>query len=302
MISIKDVCKKFGGFDALSHITCSIPEGCVYGMIGTNGAGKSTFLRLLTGIYKPDSGEIMYDGEPVFNNPKCKESIVFVPDDLYFLPGANMKRMASFYHNIYTRFDMERFYRLTELFGLNPNKPLSNFSKGMRRQTAIILALSTHASYMFFDETFDGLDPVMRNLVRELISEEVSQNKATAIITSHSLKELEDICGQLSLLHKGGLVFESDVKKLKTSLFKVQMAFPDSETIKRLDTLTVVKKKQSGSVVTLILNGQKEEVIKDLKKFSPMFIDVLPLSLEEVFTYETEMLGYEFTEVLGEEN
>lgn len=302
MITIKDVCKKFGEFDALSHITCSIPEGCVYGMIGTNGAGKSTFLRLLTGIYKPDSGEIMYDDEPVFNNPRCKEKIVFVPDDLYFLLGASMKRMASFYNNIYTNFDMERFYQLAELFGLNPNKPLSNFSKGMRRQAAIILALSTHASYMFFDETFDGLDPVMRNLVKGLISEEVSEKNATAIITSHSLRELEDICGQLSLLHKGGLVFESDVKNLKTSLFKVQMAFSNPDTINHLDALPVIKQKQSGSVVTLILNGQKEEIIENLKKFSPMFIDVLPLSLEEVFTYETEMLGYEFTEVLGEEN
>ena len=227
MIEVKGVTKSFDDFTALDNVTCNIAEGCIYGMVGSNGAGKSTLLRVLSGIYKADKGEAIIDGINVYENTYMKNKLVFVADELFFLAGANMKSMAKFYSSIYDNFDMDRFTELTKTFGLDPSKSISNFSKGMKRQAAIILALSTRAKYMFFDETFDGLDPVMRNLVKKLICGDVAENNATVIVTSHSLRELEDLCDHLSLLHKGGLVLDSDVFELKTSQFKVQVAFKD---------------------------------------------------------------------------
>lgn len=304
MIKTENVVKTFDDFTALNGVTCQIPKGCIYGMVGSNGAGKSTFLRLLTGIYKPDSGSIMIDDLPIWENPAAKEKYSFVPDELYFLPGTNMNRMADFYSAIYDRFDLERFRYLTESFKLNPKKSVNTFSKGMKRQVAIILALSCHSEYMFFDETFDGLDPVMRNLVKGLICEDVIENKATAIITSHSLRELEDLCDQLSLLHKGGLVFESDIANLKTTLFKVQIAFTHEFSKESFNGIEMLHFTKNGSVANIIIKGDKPVTIAQLKSMNPVLLDVLPLTLEEVFTYEMAALGYSFEDVLegGKDN
>lgn len=304
MIKTENVVKTFDDFTALNGVTCQIPKGCIYGMVGSNGAGKSTFLRLLTGIYKPDSGSIMIDDLPIWENPAAKEKYSFVPDELYFLPGTNMNRMADFYSAIYDRFDLERFRYLTESFKLNPKKSVNTFSKGMKRQVAIILALSCHSEYMFFDETFDGLDPVMRNLVKGLICEDVIENKATAIITSHSLRELEDLCDQLSLLHKGGLVFESDIANLKTTLFKVQIAFTHEFSKESFNSIEMLHFTKNGSVANIIIKGDKTVTIAQLKSMNPVLLDVLPLTLEEVFTYEMAALGYSFEDVLegGKDN
>ena len=216
MIEVKSVTKTFEGYKALDNVSCKIPEGCIYGMIGSNGAGKSTFLRLISGVYVPDSGEILIDGEPVYENVKVKNEIAFVPDEFYFMTGSSMKRMAEVYRSVYRDFDLERFNKLTEMFKLDPNKSLGTFSKGMRRQASIILALSTRPKYVFFDEAFDGLDPVMRKLVKTILYSDIEENGTTAIITSHSLRELEDLCDELALLHKGGLVLESDISSLET--------------------------------------------------------------------------------------
>ena len=205
---------------ALNDLSCTIPGSCIYGLVGSNGAGKSTFLRLLSGVYRPDSGSIEIDGLPVWENPEAKNKIFYVPDDLYFLPQTNMNKMAHYYKALYSKFNRERFDNLTQTFGLNPNANLNTFSKGMRRQAATILALSTMPDYLFFDETFDGLDPVMRRLVKQVIYNDVLDRGTTTIITSHSLRELEDTCDQLALLHQGGIVFESDIQNLKTALFK----------------------------------------------------------------------------------
>ena len=298
MIKTENVVKKFDDFTALNGVSCQIPKGCIYGMVGSNGAGKSTFLRLLTGIYKPDAGNILIDDLPIWENPPAKEKYTFVPDDLYFLPGTNMNRMAEFYAAVYDKFDFERFRYLTESFKLNPKKSLNPFSKGMKRQVAIILALSCHSDYMFFDETFDGLDPVMRNLVKGLICEDVIENKATAIITSHSLRELEALCDQLSLLHKGGLVFESDIANLKTTLFKVQLAFTHDYSKEQFDGIEMLHFTKSGSVANMIVKGDRGSTIEQLKTMNPVLLDVLPLTLEEVFTYEMAALGYSFEDVL----
>lgn len=298
MIIAENVVKKFDDFTALDHISCKIQSGCIYGMVGSNGAGKSTFLRMIAGVYKADEGSITVDGEIIYENPEVKSKIMFVPDDLYFLQGASIERMAKLYKAVYPNFDPDRCRELAAGFGLNTKANLNTFSKGMRRQAATILALATKPSYIFFDETFDGLDPVMRNLVKRLICEDVVDRRATAIITSHSLRELEDTCDQLSLLHKGGLVFESDIQNLKTSLFKVQIAFNDEYERSKFDGIDILKFTKHGSVSNFIVRGDRDVTISVLRAMNPTLLDVLPLSLEEVFTYEMEALGYDFKAVL----
>lgn len=305
MINVSDVSKKFENIYALKDVSCTIPKGAIYGMVGSNGAGKSTFLRLLSGVYKADKGNILIDDEPVYNNQAAKNKMVFISDDLYFLPGASLKRMSAFYKSVYSRYDDKKFDRLVELFKLDAGKSIHTFSKGMKRQAAIILALSTCPEYMLFDETFDGLDPVVRNLVKKLICEEVIENKATAILTSHSLRELEDTCDQLALLHKGGLIFESDIQDIKTSLFKVQVAFAEEYNQSKFDGLDINIRnyKQSGSVANLIIRGEKDMIATQIRSLKPLILDILPLTLEEVFTYEMETYGYSYNDVLeGIEN
>lgn len=301
MIEVKNVTKRFESFTALDGLNCEIPSGCIYGLVGSNGAGKSTLLRLITGIYRADSGEIKIDGLPVYDNPAAKNKFAFVPDDLYFLPQSSMNRMAKLYASVYPRFDRARFESLTEIFGLNPKKNLGTFSKGMRRQAATILALSCMAEYVFLDETFDGLDPVMRNLVKKALYADVAEREVTVVLTSHSLRELEDTCDQLALLHKGGIIFESDVENLKTSLFKVQVAFTDDYDRSKfdgIDGIEVLEFSKHGSVSSLIVRGDRSQAERRIRAMQPALCEILSLSLEEVFVYEMDALGYQFNEVL----
>ncbi len=302
MIEVKNITKKFEDFTALNAVTCTIPEGSIYGMVGSNGAGKSTLLRLIAGVYRPDDGDILIDGVPVWENEQVKGKIAFVPDELFFLPGATMERMAKLYAACYPDFDKARFYELANAFKLDTKKSISTFSKGMKRQAGTALALSSRPKYIFFDETFDGLDPIMRGLVKKLICNDVVERNATAIITSHSLRELEDTCDQLALLHKGGLILESDVQNLKTSLFKVQIAFHEPFTKEKFPELDVLHFTKHGSVANLIVRGDREQTVAVLQSKLPVLLDVLPLTLEEVFTYEMEALGYIFEDVLEGEN
>lgn len=294
MIKAENLTKKFDDFTAIENLSCTINDGCIYGMVGSNGAGKSTFLRIITGVYRATEGRITIDGEEVWNNPSVKKKMAYVPDELYFLPSASMNRMASLYSSIYPNFDIKKFKDLTSTFGLDPKKPIMSFSKGMKRQAATILALATKPDYIFFDETFDGLDPVMRNLVKNLICDDVMERNASAIITSHSLRELEDTCDQLALLHKGGLVVESDIQNLKTAQFKIQIAFSDEYDRSRFDGIDILHFTKHGSVSNMIVRGDREATVAKLKAMNPTILDVLPLSLEEVFTYEMEALGYSF--------
>ena len=281
MIRTENLSKKFGDFTALKDVSCSISKGSIYGMVGSNGAGKSTFLRLINGVYTPDSGSISINGEPVYENPKIKEIISYVPDTLYFLPGASMNRMAKLYAAAYDKFDFHRFETLTKAFELNPKANIHSFSKGMKRQAAIILSLSCRPEYLFFDETFDGLDPVMRNLVKSLICKDVLEKESTAIITSHSL---------------------SDIENLKTKQFKVQIAFREEYDESRFSEIPHIHFRKSGSVASMIVKNDRESTIAVLKSMSPVLLDILPLTLEEVFTYEMETLGYNFDKVLEEQN
>lgn len=301
MIKAVDLTKKFGTFEALKSLNCSIPEGCIYGMVGSNGAGKSTLLRLISGIYKPDGGSIEIDGKVVYDDPAVKSRMVFVPDDLYFLPRTNLIRMAKVYASVYKNFSYDRFRELVNTFKLSPTNNIGTFSKGMKRQAATILALSCRADYLLFDETFDGLDPVMRNLVKNLLYNDVLERNATAVITSHSLRELEDTCDQLSLLHKGGIVFESDISNLKTSLFKVQVAFAEEYDRTKFAGIDMLSFTKHGSVSSLIVRGDRERTETLIRAMNPILFEILPLSLEEVFVYEMDALGYEFSDVLMKE-
>ncbi len=300
MIQVENLTKTFGDFTALENMSCTIPKGCIYGMVGSNGAGKSTFLRILSGIYRADSGRVTLDGEPVYENPAAKSRMVFVPDDLFFLPNASIKRMMELYASIYPRFDRERCGMLTEQFKLPTNKPVQNFSKGMKRQAATLLALASRPDYILFDETFDGLDPVMRGFVRSLICNDVAEYQATAIVTSHSLRDLEDTCDQLVLLHRGGVVLQSDIQNLKSEVFKVQVAYADEYDRSRFTGMDIVSFEKTGSVSSLILRGDRDAVMQTLRSYNPMLLDILPLTLEEVFTCEMQTLGYDFRAVLEE--
>ncbi len=285
---------------ALSNLCCTIPGGCIYGLVGSNGAGKSTFLRLLSGVYRPDSGSIFLDDMPIWENPEAKNKLFYVPDDIYFLPQSNMYRMARYYKALYPKFNFERYENLTATFKLPEFNNFNTFSKGMRRQAATILALSTMPDYLFFDETFDGLDPVMRRLVKQVIYQDVMDRGTTTIITSHSLRELEDTCDQLALLHQGGIVFESDIQNLKTALFKVQIAFSESfdrEKFSRV-SINILSYSQMGSVASFIVRGDRMETEEKLRCMNPLLLDMLPLNLEEVFIYEMEALGYAFKDIL----
>ncbi len=301
MITADNVTMKFGDFAALKSLNCRIPNGCIYGMVGSNGAGKSTLLRLISGIYKPQTGIIKIDDEPVFDSPEVKNKLVFVPDELYFLPRASLERMAKMYSSIYRNFSYDRFNELVSTFKLNPKANIGTFSKGMKRQAATILALSCKADYILFDETFDGLDPVMRNLVKNLLYDDVMERNATAVITSHSLRELEDTCDQLSLLHKGGIIFESDITNLKTSLFKVQVAFKEEYDKSKFESIDMLSFTKHGSVSSIIVRGDREETTAKITAMDPLLYEILPLSLEEVFVYEMDALGYAFSDVLKQE-
>lgn len=294
MIKTENLTKCFGDFVALDDISCTINNGCIYGMVGSNGAGKSTFLRCISGVYKADFGTALLDGRPIYENPEMKAKIAYVPDELFYLPGSSMDRMAAMYRSIYPNFDMARFRELARDLSLNTKQSLNTFSKGMRRQAITILALAARPEYIFFDETFDGLDPVMRNYIKKLICEDVVDRGASAIITSHSLRELEDTCDQLALLHRGGLVLESDIQNLKTNQFKIQIAFRDEYDDSIFEGIDIVHKVRHGSVTNMIVRGDRGETVMRLSALAPILLDVLPLTLEEVFTYEMEALGYTF--------
>ena len=298
MIKIENLSKKYDKENIIDNLNCEVKDGCIYGLVGSNGAGKSTLLRLINGIFLADSGSILIDGEEVFENEKIKQELVFVPDDLFFYPGYTLMDTAKYYEAMYKKFDMEYLKKLAGILKLDLNKKISTFSKGMKRQCALICALSTKAKYMFFDETFDGLDPVIRNTMKKIMASLMEENNTTIIMTSHNLRELEDICDNLGLLHKGGILFESDIDSIKTSMYKVQISLKENFSKDRFNDLEVINFKKVGSVATLIINDKKNDAKSKLEKLNPVILDYLPLTLEEVFIYEMEALGYEFNEVI----
>lgn len=302
MITTTQLTKRFGSHTALEDIHSSIPGGSIFGLVGSNGAGKSTYLRLLAGIYAPDSGIVTVEGEPLYDNPGAKGRLTYVSDDCYFLPGASIRRMAQLYAAAYPGFNRLKLQALCQLFGLDPAKPLNTFSKGMRRQGALCLALCCQTDILLLDEVFDGLDPAVRNGARKLLYEAVCERGTTVVLTSHSLRELEDTCDQLALLHRGGLVLQSDVQQLKARLMKVQIVLSKPLEPRDIEAmgLELLRFTRYGSVAHLILRGTYDQVLTQLSLLEPLLCEAVPLSLEEVFIYELAARGYAF-ETLGSE-
>ena len=298
MIEIKGVSKRYDKEAVLQNLNCTIKENCIYGLVGANGSGKSTLLRLINGILIPDKGSIKIGKEKTFDNEKIKQNMVFIPDDLYFYPSYTLLDMAKFYQAMYKKFDMEYLKKLAHHLHLATKQKLSGFSKGMKRQCALILALATRSKYMFFDETFDGIDPVIRNFFKKAMAKQMEEDKTTIIMTSHNLRELEDICDNLGLLYNGGILFESDIDSIKTNMFKVQISLKENFDKEDFKDLEVLSFKKVGSIATLIIKDEKQESRDILEKMNPIILDYLPLTLEEVFIYEMEALGYAFEELL----
>ncbi len=298
MIKISNLNKSYGKNQVLDNLNCNIKTNSIYGLIGANGAGKSTLLRIIADVIRRDSGSVLIDDREVEDSEIVKQKIAFLPDDLYFFSGYTMLDMAKFYEAMYEKFDMAYFKELAEMLKLDINSKVENFSKGMKRQVSLICTIATNADYLLFDETFDGLDPVIRNLMKKIIAKQMDTKSTTIIMTSHNLRELEDICDNLGLLYKGGILFESDIDTLKTNMFKVQISLKDDfdkDSFKGLDILSFSK---TGSVAKIIIKGEREDAEKLLQAKDPIILDFLPLTLEEVFIYEMEVLVYEFNQMV----
>ncbi len=298
MIKITNLSKSYGDKKVLEDLNCTIKTGSIYGLIGANGAGKSTLLRIIMGIFQKNFGSIEIDGKEISDSEEFKQKLVFVPDDLFFFKNYSINDMVIFYGKLYKNFDKEFAIKMFDKLKLNRKQKIQTFSKGMKRQTALVCALATNADYMFFDETFDGIDPVIRNFMKKVIAEQMEKKETTIIMTSHNLRELEDICDNLGLLHKGGILFESDIDSLKTNMFKIQISLPREFSKEDFQNLNVLSFKKTGSVATVILKGEREGYEKILEDMNPIILDFLPLTLEEIFIYEMEVLGYEFDKII----
>ena len=298
MIKVDRVSKKYDNDFVLNNLSFNIKDNCIYGLVGANGAGKSTLLRIIMGIFDANMGSVTIDGEEVSHNVKLKQKMVFIPDDLFFYPGYTLIDMAKYYQSMYDEFDMDYLRELANLLKLKENGKISNFSKGMKRQCALICAIATNADYMFFDETFDGLDPVIRNVMKKIIVKQMNKKKTTIVMTSHNLRELEDICDNLGLLYQGGILFESEIDTIKTNMYKVQISLKgdfDKDDFSDIDLLSY---KKNGSVATLIIKDVDNTSKKKLAKKNPIILDYLNLTLEEIFIYEMEAMGYEFDKLV----
>ena len=293
MIRVENLSKSFGKIKALDNVTAEIKEGSIFGLIGSNGAGKSTFMRLLCGIYRSDSGKILIDDEEVYENIKVKERIFYISDDQYYFHNGAMDDLAKYYSLNYSKFSFDDYQKLKDIFKLDGKRKLSTFSKGMQKQAHIILALACRTEYLFCDETFDGLDPVMRQTVKKLLAQAVVERNLTPIIASHNLRELEDICDHVGLLHEGGIVFTQEIDNLRLNTHKIQCAFTSPkarEDFKGLDILTFENR---GSLATMIVRGDMEKTNKIVAKMQPLYSEIVPLTLEEIFITEMEVRGYD---------
>lgn len=298
MIEVTGLSKSFDNIQALQQVSATIQKGSIFGLIGSNGAGKSTFLRLLAGIYHPDAGSIQIDGQPVYENEALKQRIFYISDDQFYFPNSNMEEMAQYYAVVYQKFSWERFRELTELFRLDSRRKLNTFSKGMQKQAHIILALASQPDYLFCDETFDGLDPVMRQAVKRLLADAVVSQQLTPIIASHNLRELEDICDHIGLLHQGGIIFERELDSLQSDIHKVQCAFSAPKKTEDFAGLEIVKLEQRGNLSVLVVRGNSAATEACIEAMQPLYCELLPLTLEEIFITEMEVLGYDIQQLI----
>jgi len=292
MLEMKHVTKTFGTFKALNDLSLTVPQGAVYGLVGPNGAGKSTAIRHITGIYRPDRGSVTVEGLPVYENPKIKEVMGYIPDDVFFFPSATMEEMRRFYKGMYPKFDDALFGRLYEAFDLPRKGQIRRFSKGMQKQAAFHLTLACRPDILILDEPVDGLDPVMRRQVMRLILSDVAEHGTTVLISSHNLRELEDVCDHVGIMDHGKMLLERSLADMQGSTVKVQLVgeIPDG--------LEVLHETVSGRLKTLVVRGSAEEVAQRIGTEEPAYFDVLPLSLEEIFIYELGGVNYEVKNII----
>lgn len=299
MIEIRNVSKTFDGSKAVDNVSVNIKENTVFGLIGTNGAGKSTVLRMVAGVLEPDEGEIAIDGLPVFDNMEAKKNLYFIADEPYFFANANAMDMQKYLTTVYSEFAVNDFYHYLMNFGLDKKRKINTYSKGMKKQLALICGICSNTKYLLCDETFDGLDPVMRQGVKSIFASEMEKRGLTPIIASHNLRELEDICDHVGLLHKGGVLLSKDLEDMKCNIQKIQCVFATNEDeAKAISVLEIMKNEKRGSLSTLTVRGNRAEILAVFATVNTVFFEALPLSLEEIFISETEVVGYDIKKLI----
>ena len=296
MIEVKELCKSFDGFEALRGLNIHVPRGAVYGLVGPNGAGKSTVIRHLAGIYRQDSGEVLIGGEPVYENPAVKAKLAYIPDDIFYYGGATIRDMKNFYRSMIPSFSDERFEKLREAFPLEEKRAMRRLSKGMQKQAAFWIALSCCPEVILLDEPVDGLDPVMRRQVWSLLLQDVSERGTTVLVSSHNLRELEDVCDHVGIMDKGKMLLERPLAALQENTVKIQLALPDGAELP--EGLDILHETRTGRLRQLILRGNGDELTARLSACNPFFLDALPLSLEEIFIYELGGENHEIKSIL----
>ncbi len=299
MIEIRNVTKSYDQIKAVENVSVTIKENTVFGLIGTNGAGKSTVLRMTAGVLEPDQGEIAIDGLPVFDHMEAKKNIYFIADEPYFFANSRAIDMQKYLCSVYPEFAVEDFYNYLVNFGLDKKRKINTYSKGMKKQLALICGVCSGAKYLLCDETFDGLDPVMRQGIKSIFASEMERRGMTPVIASHNLRELEDICDHVGLLHKGGVLLSKDLEDMKCNIQKVQCVFKTIEDeAKVIAALDIMKNEKRGSLNVLTVRGNKAEILAIFATANTIFFEALPLSLEEIFISETEVVGYDVKKLI----
>lgn len=298
MIEAVNLTKRFDNIVAVDNINAQIRDGSVFGLIGTNGAGKSTFLRMAAGVLRPDDGTITIDGMEVFENEEAKKRFFYISDDQYFFSNSTPRDMMSYYRIVYPSFDKERFHGLMHSFGLDESRKINTFSKGMKKQVSVICGVCAGTDYLFCDETFDGLDPVMRQGIKSIFAKEIDERELTPIIASHNLRELEDICDHIGLLHRGGVLLSKELADLKCNMHKVQCVFPEDAKVSLYKLFHILQLNQKGRLITMTVRENEEDIAGKMEGLNPVYYEVLPLSLEEIFISETEVVGYDIKNLI----
>lgn len=296
MIEVKNVSKSFDSFKALDGLSITVPTGAIYGLVGPNGAGKSTIIRHITGIFKQDEGEVLVSGEPVFENPAVKAGIAYIPDDVFFYTQATIKDMMKFYKGVCPNFSVERYEKLRSAFELNENAKMRSLSKGMQKQAAFWLTVSMRPEVLVLDEPVDGLDPVMRRQIWSILMTDVVENGTTVLVSSHNLRELEDVCDHVGIMNRGKILLERSLSDMQDNIAKVQLALREGKALPQ--GLDILHSASTGRLQTIIVRGKTEEITNKIATVEPLFMDVIPLSLEEIFIYELGGEHYEVKDII----
>jgi len=299
MLCINGVSKTFDNVQALNNVSLTIEAGKTWGILGVNGAGKSTLLKIIAGILRPDKGSIVLDDKQLYNNSKIKKEIFFLSDDAYYFPNATVETMAEFYSSVYKEFDIVRYRKLYEALEFDNIRKMRTFSKGMKRQVFILLALCSNTNYLLCDEIFDGLDPVVRNTIQELLFHEVKNRKLTLIVASHNLKELENFCDCLGIIHQGGILLSKEIQHMQHQTHKFQCVYNEGKALQLASGLDLVSIERQGFLVTLLARGIKEEIEEIIRRSGADRYQELPLTVEEIFINESEVIGYDISAIIS---